>query len=212
MINKELENRFTQIAINNEWGSKESVSGSGSEVIATHKLRYELIYILEKYNIKSILDLPCGDCNWIKLLFPYFDTKNIEYIGADIVRSIVDKNHELYVTKDSLNSYYQLDLVTSDLTKVDLIFTRDCLGHLSTENALKALENCKRSGSKWLLTTCFTRYNIDQMTLIDGGWIPINLMNRPFNIIPELIFNEDCKEGYPHYQDKCMILIDLEKL
>ena len=91
---------------------------------------------------------------------------------------------------------------------VDLIFVRDCLGHLNNENVLKAIENMKNSGSKFLLATSFTKYNFNN-DIENGGWKCINLMISPFYLIPIYLINENCKEGYPNYTDKCMILFKL---
>ena len=44
--------------------------------------------MLYKYQIKSILDIPCGDFYWMKGL----DLKNINYVGADIVAPLIKKN------------------------------------------------------------------------------------------------------------------------
>jgi hypothetical protein len=104
-----------------------------------------------------------------------------------------------------------MDITTSSLPKVDLIFVRDCLGHLSDQNVLKAIKNIKASGSKYLLTTSFTKWNYNS-NIEDGGWRCINLLIDPFKLKPQYLINEDCKEGYPYYNDKCMILFDLENL
>ena len=104
-----------------------------------------------------------------------------------------------------------LDLTESELPKVDLIFVRDLLGHFNYQNVNKALQNIIRSGSKYLLTTSFTRwhYNVD---IENGGWRCINLMIPPFSLKPIYLINENCQEGYPHYNDKCMIMFDIEDL
>ena len=195
--------KFTEIYNDNKWCSPESRSGSGSELKNTIKLRSELPYLFVKYNIKSILDIPCGDFNWMKEV----DLTNIEYKGADIVKSLIDLNNTSYPNYD----FNVLDLTTSPLPKVDLIFVRDCLGHLNNTNVLKALDNIKLSGSKYLLTTSFTKWNFNN-DIENGGWRCINLMIPPFSLKPIYLINENCQEGYPHYNDKCMIMFDIEDL
>ncbi len=195
--------RFNDIYEKNLWGSQESVSGSGSELSSTKKLREELPFLFAKYNIKSMLDIPCGDFNWMKEV----DLSNVDYIGADIVPTIIDINKSKYPNF----KFEVMDITTSSLPKVDLIFVRDCLGHLSDQNVLKAIENIKASGSKYLLTTSFTKWNYNS-NIEDGGWRCINLLIHPFKLKPQYLINEDCKEGYPYYNDKCMILFDLENL
>jgi hypothetical protein len=195
-----VKEKFTEIYENNLWCSPESVSGGGSEMQNTKVIRKELPVLIQKFNIKSILDLPCGDYNWMKSV----DLSGASYIGADIVEPLVKKNKELYNQID----FRLLDLTKDILPKVDLIFVRDCLGHLSNENVLLALKNCKESGSKYLLATSFTKWDFNP-DIEDGGWKCINLMISPFNLNPIYLINEDCQEGFPHYNDKCMILFQL---
>ena len=193
---------FTKIYTDNLWASAESKSGSGSELGNTETLRQELSLLLKKYKIQSMLDIPCGDFNWMKEV----DLSEVAYMGADIVEQLIESNNIKYTDK----TFSVLNLIEDDLPKVDLVFVRDCLGHLSNENVLKALENVKRSGSKYLLATSFTKWN-QNPDIVDGGWKCINLMIAPFYMNPVYLINEDCKEGYPHYNDKCMLLFDLTK-
>jgi hypothetical protein len=91
MFDMSLLDKFTEIYNNNGWCSPESRSGNGSELKNTIKLRSELPYLFVKYNIKSILDIPCGDFNWMKEV----DLTNIEYKGADIVESLINLNNTI---------------------------------------------------------------------------------------------------------------------
>src|SRR5581483_12277106 len=79
---------FTYIYSVNHWGDTESVSGHGSKLSETLAIRSQLPAILKQLNIKSILDLPCGDFNWMKTV----DLHEYHYIGADIVSAIISKN------------------------------------------------------------------------------------------------------------------------
>lgn len=191
---------FNEIYEKNLWSSSESVSGAGSEIKNTEVIRRELPYLIQKFGIKSILDIPCGDWNWMKDV----DLCGASYIGADIVDSLIQTNRWQYRDID----FRVLDITKDELPKVDLIFTRDCLGHLSNDNVLRAIRNCQESGSKYLLATSFTKWNTNP-DILDGGWKCINLMIEPFQLNPIYLINEDCKEGYPHYNDKCMILFQL---
>lgn len=198
-----LTDKFTEIYQKNFWGSPESVSGTGSTKQNTLKLRQELLYLFAKYNIKSMLDIPCGDFNWMQ----YVDLTGIEYIGADIVPELIESNKVKFPDID----FRVLDIVSSDLPKVDLIFVRDCLGHLSDYNVNNAINNMVKSGSKYILATSFTKYDYNT-NIVDGGWRCINLLIKPFKLKPQYLINEDCREGYPYYNDKCMILFDINDI
>ena len=169
----------------------------------TETIRKELPEVFKKFNIKSILDIPCGDFNWMNNV----DLKEVHYIGADIVENMIEDNKNNF--KDY--EFKVLDITEDDLPKVDLIFARDILGHFDYENIEKTIKNIIRSGSKYLLTTSFTKweYNID---IKNGDWRPINLMLKPFLFKPIYLINENCFEGNFQYNDKCLILFDLDKL
>ena len=82
-LSQKNKNIFDQIYRKKYWQTNNlSVSGSGSNENYTRKYSYQLIQILNKFNIKSIFDLPCGDFEWmIKILK---QNKKINYIGGDI--------------------------------------------------------------------------------------------------------------------------------
>lgn len=194
---------FDEIYINNSWGSSESKSGLGSELNHTIGVRKELPFLFSKYNIKSMIDIPCGDFNWMKEV----DLKNIDYIGADIVSAVIDSNKTNYPNF----KFEVMDITKDPLPKVDLVFVRDCLVHLSEENIFKAIKNIKESGSTYLLTTSFTKWNFNQ-DIQNGNWRCINLLIKPFSLKPQYLINEDCRQEYPYYNDKCLILFDLRDL
>ncbi len=145
-MNREI---FTKIYNDNLWASSESKSGSGSELKNTNVLRKELSVLLKKYEIKSILDIPCGDFNWMKEV----DFTNIEYTGGDIVDELIKSNKSKYPNR----MFFVMDLLNDVLPAVDLVFVRDCLGHLSNSNVLKELKKIKKSGIKYCLVTVFTK-------------------------------------------------------
>jgi hypothetical protein len=111
---------FTDIYNSNQWGSKESKSGPGSTFEATAVIREQLPLIIEKYAIQSMLDVPCGDYNWMKAV-----KKTCNYIGGDIVAEAIENNQKLYASEKV--QFKQIDITKDTLPTVDLIFCRDCL-------------------------------------------------------------------------------------
>lgn len=167
---------FTFYYRENFWEGKESVSGPGSDYEQTKYLIPELQKLLNNLNIKSILDVPCGDFNWMKRL----DLSDIEYIGGDIVIDLIKNNNRIY-RKNNI-SFEVIDIVNDKLPKVDLIMVRDCFVHLPNDNIIKALQNIKNSGSKYLLTTNFmwqAEKNNNDINV--GEWRRLNLQQKPFN-------------------------------
>ena len=202
-----LTNIFTQKYKQNHWKSKESVSGTGSELKNTEVLREELQSLFKKYKIKSILDATCGDFNWMKEM----DITNIDYIGVDIIPPLIENNKKLYNL-----DFRVMDITIDPLPQVDLIINRDCLVHLNNENIFKFISNIKKSGSKYLLVTSFIEKKLGEknsnINILNGSWRPVNLELPPYNFKnPVHIINEKCEEAYPVYTDKSMVLYDIEK-
>jgi len=205
--NIKINDRFTEYYNTNHWGGKESISGRGSDSFQTEILIKELSKLFNDYNIKSILDIPCGDFNWMKNLD--FSDKN--YLGGDIVPDLIFKNREFFA--DRVNVRFEvMDITKDDLPKVDIIICRDCLVHLSYKDIFKSISNIKKNNCNFLLATSFIdrkrNYNI-----LTGDWRPINLEKKPFNFpIPQLIINENCTEDNGKYSDKSMCLWNISNI
>jgi hypothetical protein len=167
---------FTDLYKNNGWYGKESVSGPGSDYEQTKFLIPELDIMLKYLNIKSMLDVPCGDFNWMKNV----DLSKISYHGGDIVEPLIKSNIKKYESKNV--KFSVIDLVNDDLPTVDLIMVRDCLVHLPTSDVFKALKNIKNSKSKYFLTTNFL-WNHQEVNkeIKVGEWRRINLQKTPYN-------------------------------
>lgn len=187
-------------AIDGFWGNVESVSGPGSTIEQTKVIQKAITSLINEYNIQTVLDVPCGDFNWMRLV----ELNNCVYIGADIIKPLIDKNNEKYGCSNI--SFMHLDVTKNQLPKCDLIICRDLLVHLSTGDVFKALKNFKASGAKYLLTTTFVKTQLNT-EINSGEWRPINLQVIPFLFpSPELIINENCTEQGDRYQDKSLAL------
>lgn len=194
---------FTEIYHNNRWGSTESRSCVGSEIRATRLIVDWLPTLFKKYNIKSVLDIPCGDYNWMK----WVDYTGVQYIGADIVDELIVKNRHDYT--DGQTQFRSLDLLTDDLPCVDLVFCRDCLVHLPINSIKTALNNIKKSGSRYLCTTTFPINGVNAEIPM-GDWRAINLGKEPFGLEFVELFTEG--EKARGYEDKSLGVVDVNKM
>jgi len=195
-----MERLFSDIYLNNVWENRESVSGRGSTFERTGVIRSELPALLESVGAKSLLDAPCGDFNWMR----HVDLRGVEYLGADVVPELVSRNRSTY--GGAGRNFVVLDITRDELPKADVILCRDCLIHLSFKHARAAIDNFKRSNSKFLLATTHATVheNTDTRT---GGWRPVNLRLPPFNFPQPLrLLTEDAEQG------KCLGMWSLEKL
>lgn len=194
---------FRQVYLNNSWRDGESASGPGSNTKETHEIRIRLPELFKELNIKSLLDIPCGDFNWMKQI----DLNGINYLGADIIPELVEKNKQ-YAGKNI--TFQHLNIIENPLPKVDLILVRDCLVHFPDDIVLVSLKNIISSGSKYLLITTFTTQTKNEV-LNDWGWRALNLQIAPYNF-PEPI--KIINEKYPssEHRDKSLGLWRIDEL
>ncbi|MBK7803605.1 MAG: class I SAM-dependent methyltransferase [Chloracidobacterium sp.] len=203
---KNAENIFTQIYKENRWASNESLSGPGSAKQQTAAVVASLPAVLSELGIRTMLDIPCGDFNWLKSV----ELRDVKYTGADIVDDLVAQNKKLYET-DSV-SFEKLDLLSDSLPKVDLVFCRDCLVHFSSADVKVALKNIKTSGSTYLLTTNFVGH-AENEDILTGQWRPLNLNTSPFDLPPPVkAISEECTENDGEYSDKSLCLWRIDDL
>ena len=207
---KSLKKKFSKVFEENGFRGDQSLSGRGSDLDQTKTIELEIPRILEEFQIKSVLDVPCGDQNWIKRI--NFD--GIDYLGADIVTELVEKNNSRFASEHK--RFITLDLSHSVPPKTDLILCRDLLVHLNTKTIERCISNIKASGSKYLLTTAFTSirlYKNLRLFTLGIGWRPINLEQAPFHFPqPLLIINENCTEGSNRFSDKSLALWRIQDL
>jgi hypothetical protein len=202
-VNKLVKKIFTNFYKVNQKLLVNTASGTGSDLSQTASLRSVLPVLFKNYGINTMLDIPCGDFYWMNKT----DLSNIEYIGADIVDEIVancEKNYQ--------HTFKILDIINSELPNVDLIFCRDCFVLLPNDMVKTAIENIKKSGSKYLMSTSFVKLGANSDTTI-GGWRPLNLTKPPFNLpAPCFTINEKCTEDNGKYKDKSMCVWKISEL
>jgi SAM-dependent methyltransferase len=176
------------------YATQESVSGPGSEIAVTASIRSALPNLLRVLDVKSVLDAPCGDFNWLSQV----DLAGIDYTGVDIVRAVIERNRVRFA-----QHFEVCDIITGALPRADLILCRDALVHLSNSAVAAALANFRRSGARWLLTTTFRRgHNADIET---GQFRPIDLRAKPFSLgEPSLEIDERCMLENGNFSDKSL--------
>ena len=196
---------FTEKYLNNSWGGTESVSGSGSDLVQTGVVIKELTKLLRDLKVATILDVACGDFNWMSRV----DLSGIKYTGVDIVEDIIQQNKAKYEKENT--KFGHLDLIKDELPRVDLVVFRDVLVHFSYSNIFLALKNICRSKSTYLLTTNFMAHeNTDIQT---GNWRPLNLSKSPFRFPEPLkVISEGCTEEDGLYADKSLVLWKIEDI
>ena len=194
-----LRERFQRIYDTNLWGAEASVSGLGSEFDATATLRAELPALLRRLGVTSLLDAPCGDAGWIRRA-----DLGVQIIGADIVPELIEGLRERAARGEIEGDYRLADITQDALPRCDAVLCRDCLVHLSFANIERALQNFRKSGAAWLMTTTFPEWqqNVD---CEDGDWRALNFERAPFSWGPPVyLINENCVEAGGGWRDKSL--------
>jgi hypothetical protein len=165
---------FQNIYRRNWWGSTESVSGCGSEVERTASLRKGLCEWIRNNKIRSLLDAPCGDFNWVEGVV---NSTPITYIGGDIVAELIIGNTQ---KAPSTCQFRTLDILADDLPEVDAWLCRDVLIHFPNSAIQRILDGFANSNIKYLLSTHFEG-TADHPDIEYGKYRPVNLCRHPFN-------------------------------
>ena len=182
---KSLGSVFKNIYDLNLWECNETKSGIASSKDWTINTLENLINTIENYNVNTILDIPCGDVNWIHPVFKHVE----KYFGADIVLDLIKENNRKYIDEKNVE-FEVINIIDDDLINVDLIYCRDLFMHLSNANVKNALENIKKSGAKYLLTSIDVKAVINE-DILDSGYRPINLTLQPFNLPEPILFFDE---------------------
>ncbi len=193
---------FEKIYTKKLFGKSESASGPGSTLGATSKIRAQLQEVFKDLEIKSLVDIPCGDLYWMSKV----NLGNLSYTGLDIVPSLIESLRITY----PMAKFKVHDASSDPLEKYDLILCRDLFVHLTNTQICQALDHFRNSGSTYLLSTTFVDLNENvelRVPRIGVGWRPINLSLHPFNLgKPEMTINEESSEGGGKYRDKSLSL------
>lgn len=178
LSNETIEQRFTEIYQHNAWGDLESRSGPGSNFASSSAIREQLPRLIERFEITSILDAPCGDYSWMKNV--EFKA-NLSYIGCDIVEPLIIDLQRQFGT--NTRKFIHLDITRDKFPDADLLLVRDCLFHFSFEDIFCFLKNFTNSNINYLLTTSHsTKKKHQNRNIKSGDFRVLDLLKSPFNL------------------------------
>jgi hypothetical protein len=132
-----MENIFTHVYENKIWGDNNipiynGSSGNGSDI--NYNINTYIPFLrmfLEYNNIKTVVDLGCGDFKCGKLIY---DDLDISYTGYDAYKKIVDYNSTQYLYPKY--SFVHLDFCNNkeSIKEADIYILKDVVQHWSLEN------------------------------------------------------------------------------
>lgn len=159
----------------NQYGR--ATSGPGSSIEQGLPFVKYMQNILDTHDIQSVVDLGCGD--WV--LAREVNWGERDYIGIDVVESLVQTNQELYGS-DTIH-FLKLDAGLESIPMGDLLVCKDVLMHLPNANVFHILAESKKF-KYCLFINDFnprSRINTDIPTF---GFRCLDLTQPPFNLTP----------------------------
>lgn len=182
----------------------ESRSGPGGRREHTRRLRLELPSLLSRLGIRSLVDVGCGDFNWMRETELGVDL----YIGVDVVFDIVLANRLRY--GGPRRRFLLRDLTRDPLPRADLVLCRDVLIHFPDDDLVTALNAIIASGARYLLASTFIDREENKPISL-GDWRPVNLQLPPLSLRPpvDALVETPWEAGY---DDKRLGLWDLREL
>lgn len=168
-------------------GRRESASGPGSALASAEPTIELLRHVLKVERPRTILDLGCGDWNWMASLgLPHPEVgAEIRYTGWDSSAELVDDLTQRH-GQPGLVDFEVCDITTEPLPVSDLIIARDVLfhlpRHLSKGLVRRIAESCRLFVSTSFLDVT-ENADVERYLPIEGwGFYQINLNRPPFDL------------------------------
>ena len=208
---------FDKIYENSYWGKG---SGGGSSPEATQPYKIFLEEFIRQHDIKSVVDLGCGDWQFSQFL----DFSSATYIGIDASKNVITNNQRSFSRPGV--SFANLPENYNELPSAELLVCKDVLMHLSTkevQDILSILPNfkyalitndipCVSAFGKILLKLRSPFSPVNNREIKTGDYRTLDPTEHPFNLRlkkvfewkgSNLILGKDCgwtKRTYLHQQ------------
>lgn len=192
---------FSDIYAHNRWGQ-----GSGSGSAASQNIEYR--HFIEKFlitnDIRSVLDFGCGDWQFSR----YVDWGNAQYLGIDIVKSVIEGNKSRY---GSDTIHFEEFAEFDKIPDVDLVICKDVFQHVSIDVCFAYIENLVHKSRFLLITNDIGPADRINIPITTGDWRPIRLDLPPFNLNTASICSWDVFDGAGPHRKSTYLLYGLSK-
>jgi len=150
-MNSHLQKLFTRLYSPDQTRNSES---GASSVQDTVDIRQGIENLFVQYNIKSMFDAGCNDCEWMSRLVGH---THVAYQGGDISLAMVA---HVWRKRPELDVQVH-DATTDPFPLVDLLFVRDVAIHQNNADKKKLWQNWLDSDIPWILITHNREINPD---------------------------------------------------
>jgi len=164
---------FNRYYLNNAWIG--GGSGSGSTAENTTAYREFLASFLRQFEIKSVVDLGCGDWQFSRLI----DWTGIDYLGIDVSKVVLQNTKKF--TNPNVR-FANMDALSGDLPAADLLLVKDVIQHWSNSDIAHLIPVLNRY--KYALITNTSHKNTTRINenIRPGACRPVDLSAEPFNV------------------------------
>ena len=194
-----MEQIFTNIYENKEWGNNYNTEYSGSSGPGSH-IEYNinnyipfLKHFIHNKNIKSVVDLGCGDFVSGKLIY---DELDIIYIGYDTYKKIIIHNLNQYSLPKY--SFVYLDFCNNKecIMNADICILKDVIQHWTLINIYTLLDYLiEHKKFKYILICNCCNQVYDNIDIQDGGMNHLSCEYLPLKKYnPIKLYNYHTKE------------------
>ncbi len=195
------ESVFTNIYKTAEWGRNEKgegCSGLGSTVENAKPYTSYLAKFIEQHNIKSVVDLGCGDWSFSR----HFNWDNIQYTGVDVVKYIIRRNQKQFSAPNI--RFVHADVATYELPEADLLVCKDVMQHMSSGDIHKVLSQFSKFKYCLLTNDVYDPLIVADINgeINSGGLRPLDLTKAPFYLEGEKALEYDA-----HGNKKVILLV-----
>ena len=179
-----IQQKFEDIYENRFWSEGNGGSGTGSGLAVTQYAMSSIRTVVNKFEIDSLADVPCGGMHWMPLLLRDLrdDVHGFVFHGLDIVRSVIETNQARFAN-ESWMQFEVLDFTRAPVPAgVQLILCRDALQHLPLGKAIDALEMFSLSEARFLMVGTYMGFDGKNKLIEAGDYYDINLTLDPFSL------------------------------
>jgi len=171
---------FSRIYDTGEWDRDSDVKGTSGSGSSPTNARMYIEYLrnfLKDQNIKSVVDLGCGDWQ----ISSCINWNGIQYTGVDVVESVINRNKKKYSSPKI--SFIKADGIDYSLPRADLLICKDVLQHLPFMDILSVITQMSK------FKYCIIVNDVDPVTLtcenIDiprGHYRTLDVTKPPFGL------------------------------
>lgn len=169
---------FNRIYENNIW---QFGSGVGSLPKYTEQYRWFLHNFIRYNNIRSVLDIGCGDWQVSSLV----DWAGIDYTGID-VSSVVLSNTATFARPGI--KFFELDAIDENLPVADLAIIKDVMIHWSNADIIKFIPKLSHFKKALITNSCLYEDCPVNGDILVGNFRPLDLSADPFNLNGNHVF------------------------